>query len=236
MTHPLFGVMPDPVPGDHLVRKLLRKVPVQNTQSSPSKMYHVLMELQRIVIDVHVPGHVVELGCHEGGTTVQIRRFLDEVRRNECARKRELHVYDSWEGVPARTPQDTPAAGVDPFEKGMCTTQRAVFEKNFADAELRLPHIHSGWFGEIADDEYPAQIAFAFFDGDMYSSIMDSFAKVYPKLSRGARVVIDDYAWERLPGVKQACEDFLRDKPERETFLPDYYGPGLGGGALLVKL
>ena len=64
---------------------------------------------------------------------------------------------------------------------------------------------------------------------------MDSFAKVYGKLSKGARVVIDDYAWERLPGVKQACADFLRDKPEREVLLPDYYGPGIGGGALLVK-
>jgi len=227
---PLFGVMPDPVRGDELVRKILRKRPVENEQSSPSKMYHVLVELNR-AISAGVPGHVVELGCHEGGTSIQIRRLLDKLKQKD----RELHVYDSWEGVPAPTPQDAPAAGVWPFEKGMCTTQRETFEYNFRQADLTLPRIHSGWFAQIPDAEYPTPIAFAFFDGDLYTSIVDSFVKVYDKLSRGARVVIDDYAWERLPGVKKACEDFLRDKPEREMLLPNYYGPGLGGGALFVK-
>lgn len=230
-NHPLFGVMPEPNGSDDLVRKLVKKYPVQNEQSSASKMYHVLTELQRVVSE-GIPGHVVELGCHEGGTTVQMRRLLDKLKD----KKRELHAYDSWQGVPAPTAHDKPPPGVYPFEEGMCTTQREVFEKNFADNDLRLPTIHSGWFGAIPDAEYPAPIAFAFFDGDLYSSIMDSFAKVYPKLSRGARVVIDDYEWERLPGVKQACQDFLRDKPEREIPLPNYYGPGIGGGALLVKL
>jgi O-methyltransferase len=230
--HPLFGTLPDPVPGDDLVRKLLRKYPVPIDQSSPSKMYHVLIELER-VLRADVPGHVVELGCFEGGTTMQMRRMLDKLKQKD----RQLHVYDSWEGVPAPLPQDKPATDdVWPFEKGMCSAQRQTFEKNFERAELRLPHIHSGWFGDIPDVEYPSPIAFAFFDGDMYSSIIDSFTKVYSKLSKGARVVIDDYEWERLPGVKKACEDFLRDKPERETLLPNYYGPGLKGGALFVKL
>jgi O-methyltransferase len=229
--HPLFGVMPESGDDDERVRKLLRKYPVTIDQSSPSKAYHVLIELDW-VLKAEIPGHVVELGCFEGGTTMLMRRLLDKRKQKD----RDLHVYDSWEGVPAPLPQDETQPGVPRFEAGMCTAQRATFEKNFADADLQLPHIHSGWFGAIPDAEYPAPIAFAFFDGDMYSSIMDSFAKVYTKLSRGARVVIDDYAWERLPGVKQACADFLRDKPEREVLLPNYYGPGLGGGALLVKL
>ena len=54
----------------------------------------------------------------------------------------------------------------------------------------------------------------------MYSLIIDSFNKVYGKLSKGARVVIDNYDW--TPGVKK---DFLLDKSERETLLPNYYGP-----------
>jgi|SRR6185436_9138979 len=229
--HSMFGIMPPPTSDDALVRWLIRDYPVVVDQSSPSKMYHVLMELYRVVNE-NVPGHVVELGCFEGGTTMMLRRLLDKLRQKD----RELHVYDSWEGVPTPAPQDATAPGVAPFEKGYCSTQRKVFENNFERADLRKPKIHSGWFSEIADKEYPSPIAFALFDGDMYSSIIDSFHKVYGKLSRGARVVIDDYEWERLPGVKQACADFLRDKPERETALPNYYGQGLSGGALLVKL
>ena len=134
--HPLFGVMPQSAPGDDLVRKLLRKYPVLIDQSSPSKAYHVLMELQRTV-EADVPGHVVELGCFEGGTTMLMRRLLHKLKQ----KKRDLHVFDSWEGVPAPVAQDTPAPGVYGFEKGMCTAQRATFEKNFADAESR-PALH----------------------------------------------------------------------------------------------
>ena len=230
--HPLFGVLSDdPIPDDKLVRKLVRKYPVTVDQSSPSKMFHVLMELDR-AIRADVPGHVVELGCFEGGTTMMMRRVLDKLDQKH----RELHVYDSWEGVPVPVPQDQPPPDVHPFEKGFCSTRREIFDGNFERSGLKPPHVHSGWFAAIPDAEYPVPIAFAFFDGDMYSSIIDSFNKVYGKLSRGARVVIDDYAWERTPGVQKACADFLRDKPERETLLPNYYGPGLGGGAVFVKL
>jgi len=228
-AHPLFGIMPPPRSGDELVRELLRRYPVPVNQSSPSKMYHVLMELHRAITD-DVPGHVVELGCFDGGTTVMLRRLLDAL-----GQEREIHVYDSWQGVPAPVAYDRPVPGVQPFEKGYCATQRSVFEDNFAASGLRMPTVHSGWFAAIPDGEYPSPIAFALFDGDLYSSIIDSFAKVYGKLSLGARVVIDDYEWERLPGVKRACADFLADKPEREVALPDYFGRGLGGGALLVK-
>jgi O-methyltransferase len=231
--HPSFGLLPDrQASDDDLVRSILRDHPVPIDMSAPSKMYHVLMELKRAVC-AGIPGHVVELGCYAGGTTVQMRRLLDVLGQGS----RELHVYDSWEGVPDPTPQDVPTmAGVPGFGRGTCAAPREAFERTFAHEGLPLPHVHSGWFASIPDDQYPAPIAFAFFDGDMYSSILDSFGKVYPKLSRGARVVIDDYEWERLPGVKTACQDFLGDKPEREQVLPDYFGPSLGGGALVVKL
>jgi O-methyltransferase len=230
--HPSFGILPDTPQGDDaIVRSILRSHPVGIGMSSPSKMYHVLMELHG-VLAAGVPGHVVELGCFVGETTGLMRRLLDAMGQ----RDRELHVYDSWEGVPAPVHQDVP---VDPriggFSRGTCACARANFEQHFTLSGLSLPHVHSGWFAQIPDEEYPAPIAFAFFDGDMYSSIIDSFTKVYPKLAQGARVVIDDYEWERLPGVKQACQDFLRDKAEHEQVIKNYFGSDLGGGALVVK-
>jgi len=54
-----------------------------------------------------------------------------------------------------------------------------------------------------------------------------SLEHVYPRLSRGAICVIDDYAdpdaypeaWNKLPGVKQACDEFFADKPEKVSFI-----------------
>lgn len=231
--HPLFGILPDvPLGGeDALVRAILRDHPVRGGMSSPSKMYHVLAELHR-VLRAGVSGHIVELGCFAGETAGQMRRLLDAMGQTD----RELHVYDSWEGVPDPVAQDVPAdSRIGGFTRGMCVCARQNFERHFATEGLTLPVVHSGWFAQIPDAEYPAPIAFAFFDGDMYSSIIDSFGKVYGKLSVGARVVVDDYEWEVLPGVKTACQDFLRDKPERESVITNYFGPGLGGGALMVK-
>jgi O-methyltransferase len=230
---PGFGSLPpEPRGDDALVRAILRDHPVRGGMSSPSKMYHVLMELYQVLRE-GVPGHVVELGCFAGETAGQMRRLLDALGQGS----RELHVYDSWEGVPEPLAQDVPEdPRIGGFTRGMCVCPRANFEQHFALEGLPLPRVHSGWFAQIPDEEYPSPIAFAFFDGDMYSSIVDSFVKVYPKLSRGAHVVIDDYEWEPLPGVKRGCQDFLQDKPEREQEIADYFGPGLGGGARVVKL
>ncbi len=59
--------------------------------------------------------------------------------------------------------------------------------------------MHVGWFAKIPSNEYPPKIAFAFFDGDFYSSIKDSFNMTYNKLTKGARVLIHDYNNSTLP-------------------------------------
>jgi predicted O-methyltransferase YrrM len=45
-------------------------------------------------------------------------------------------------------------------------------------------------------------------DGDMYESTIVALDNLYPKLSPGGFVVIDDYA---LPTCKAAVDDFRRD-------------------------
>ena len=33
----------------------------------------------------------------------------------------------------------------------------------------------------------------------------------------------DDYQWEVLPGIEKACEDFLKDKPEKVIITNRYH-------------
>jgi O-methyltransferase len=209
-----------------ITEKLITQYPVPIFSSSPSKMYHVLKELETILLS-GIEGDIVELGCETGQTSIYIRRMLDAYDE-----KRNYHIYDSWEGVPELNQFDQCE---QPFKKGDCKSGLSVFKERFKENNLSMPIIHTGWFGNIPDDEYPNKIAFAFFDGDLYTSIIDSFNKVYHKLVPKARVIIDDYKWFRLPGVEKACNDFLKDKPEKEIFLPDYRAKGEGGGALLIK-
>jgi O-methyltransferase len=61
-------------------------------------------------------------------------------------------------------------------------------------------------------DDVPRPIAFAFLDNDFYESIMCSLRLVWPQLSPGAVVVIDDYQRSTLPEVERAVHDFFQHK------------------------
>lgn len=167
-----------------------------------NQIKYILFNLSKCV---ELEGDVVELGCNVGTTTLYLRRFLEEINS-----KKEIHVFDSFEGLPEKSIDDMDTT----YSKGSCKIPKDHFEYYFNLNKLKLPIINVGWFAEIPDDKYPEKICFAFFDGDFYSSIIDSFNKVYSKMVPGGIVLIHDYEYSPLPGVKKACEDFLADKPE----------------------
>ena len=121
----------------------------------------------------------------------------------------EFHVYDSFAGLPPKTREDQSVAG-DQFVTGELHASRKGFVDNFKKAGLRLPIIHKGWFSDLVADDIPSSVSFAFFDGDYYESIADSFRVVAPKLTSSATIVVDDYASEALPGAAKATNEWSR--------------------------
>lgn len=175
----------------------------QVTKEGVSVVWHALEATLR----AGTQGDVVEFGCYAGTTSVFIRRLLNQHQSSKA-----FHVYDSFAGLPEKTTQDANAAGVD-FTAGKLYVSKADFVKVFRQAGLQLPVIHKGWFNTLTDKDVPPHIAFAFLDGDFYRSIIDSLRLVWPRLSPGGTVLIDDYQRETLPGVEQALRDFFQDKP-----------------------
>ena len=177
-------------------------------------LYHLASQ----VLAYGVPGDLVELGCNQGESSVLIQKVIDHFDPS-----RQFHVYDSFEGLPPVSDKD---AGTT-FVEGACKTNRAAFVENFRHYNLRLPHIHEGWFDKTLPTQLPEQICFAYLDGDFYDSILVSLQHVYPRMSRGAICLIDDYAdrsvypegWDKLPGVKRACDEYLAGKPERMSYI-----------------
>jgi len=167
------------------------------------------------------PWLVCDLGCNTGDSSILITKLL---RSHNSDRK--FAVYDSFEGLP-------PAKEIDGeiYKEGYCKTNEDVLRNNFKKYNLPVPEIHKGWFQDTLPDGLPERIAFAYLDGDFYDSILVSLQYVYPKLSPGAVCLIDDYCdpqinpkgWNRLPGVKKACDEYLADKPEKMEFI--YSGP-----------
>lgn len=173
---------------------------------------YLLSRLKQLVLDKDVPGSILELGCWDGlRTSVNIRLLLDAFDKSD----REFHVFDSFEGLPMRTPEDGISHGREDNRGAMITTSDILIH-NFMVSGVRVPDgIHQGFFGDYPDEHFKAPIAFAYFDSDMYQSILDSFRKVYHKMSPGGVIAIHDYMEAgRFPGVRRAVDEFLADKEE----------------------
>ena len=192
------------------VKTIINENDIPSCMMTYWQLVGVLTNLQD-VLERNISGAIVELGCNVGTTSIYIRKLLDIYKSDK-----EYHVYDSWEGLPPPHKKDINTVGRN-FSEGSCKTSIEQFKYNMQVRGLKCPTIHSGWFKEIPDEEYPEQICFAFFDGDFYTSIIDSFNKTYNKVLPGGIILVDDCGWSVLPGCELACLEFLEDKKEYLT-------------------
>ena len=180
--------------------QLIATFPLISDQINPLQLKDILQELEG-VLERGVEGAVVEFGCYVGTTSLFIRRLLD-ARGDD----RPFHVYDSFAGLPPKTGPDASPAG-EQFQAGALAVSKKQFNREFQKAGLRPPTIHKAWFSDLAPEDLPPEIAFAFLDGDFYESIRDSLNLVLPRIRPGSTIIIDDYAREALPGVARAVHE-----------------------------
>ncbi len=193
-----------------VVHSLLGRYPIISDQIKRPALEVVLDQLDS-VLQTDIPGDIVEFGCYIGTTSLFLRRLLDARRQGQ---HRQLHVYDSFEGLPPKTLTDASAAGVD-FQAGELAVSKRQLLEQFQRARLKPPVVHKGWFDELPPEAVPDRIAYAFLDGDFYHSIIESLRLVWPRMQPGGVITIDDYKRETLPGVERAVRDFLQAKTYR---------------------
>jgi O-methyltransferase len=182
------------------------RLAAQNANMSDLERLNAIYWALSGALRYRVPGAVVELGCNAGYTSVWLARIIEDL-----APGRPLHLYDSFAGLPSRSRYDAY------LQEGDCRASADEVLANFDTWNLTAPQIHAGWFEETLAADCPDQICFGYLDGDFYESIKTSLAYVYPRLAPGGVIVVDDYcdldvnprAWDGLPGVKQACDDYF---------------------------
>lgn len=189
------------------VSQLLKTYPIISDQVDARELTVILSELSTQLEMCSAADSIVELGCYVGTTSLFVRRLLNQHKLDL-----PFHVYDSFAGLPPKTEQDQSPAG-EQFKTGELAVSRKTFELQFKKSGLKLPVIHKGWFSDLRESDIPDRVTFAYLDGDYYDSIRDSLRLIWPKLTPGACVVVDDYANEALPGAARAVNEWLRDHP-----------------------
>ena len=179
------------------MKEVLKQVSDTETQK--------LLELAKSSLDVE--GDFVELGCYRGDTSLLLEKLLENSSK-------KLFIYDSFEGLPAKTREDFSVAGDAFKEKELFVSKREVIER-FKKAGLKVPVIKKGFFEDLdSEKDVPEKIAFAFLDGDLYNSIKTSLKLAVPKLVNGGIIVVHDYNNPELPGSARAVDEFLRTHSE----------------------
>jgi O-methyltransferase len=157
------------------------------------------------VLGEHVPGDLIETGVWRGGACIFMRGIL----KTYGVRDRIVWVADSFEGLPKPDENRYPADRGDAFHtfKELAITLEEV-QDNFARYDLLDDRVRflKGWFKDTLATAPIDRLALLRLDGDMYESTMDALTPLYPKLSRGGYVIVDDY--HVVAGCKQAVEDY----------------------------
>lgn len=164
----------------------------------------------------YIVGDVWECGVYKGGTAAMFAALLHDKMPSK-----KLFLFDTFEGMPETT------LAKDIHAKGdfgdTCVETVAAYVGCPEITEVRKGFIPSTFKGL----EF-AQIAFAHIDVDIYQSILDSLAFIWPRLSRGGLIVFDDYGWPSCPGARAAVDEFFIGKSAIPLCLPS-------GQALVFK-
>ena len=166
------------------------------------------------ILQDNVPGEFMEAGVWRGGAGIFIRAILKE----KNIRNRNLWMADSFHGLPKPNPDQYPADKGDKLHqfKELAVSLEEVkynFEKyNLLDDQVKFL---KGWFKDTLPTAPIDQLALLRIDADMYESTMDVLCNMYPKISAGGFVIIDDFGG--LESCKQAVMDFRSSRNITET-------------------
>jgi O-methyltransferase len=170
-----------------------------------------LDNIQQCVTDVlrsNVPGDLVEAGVWRGGAVIFMRAILEAYGdRSRC-----VWAADSFRGLPPPDPARAPADRGDVlFAFRELAISLDVVRENFKRYGLLDDRVKFlvGWFKDTLPAAPIARLAVLRIDGDLYESTMDALRALYPKLSIGGYVIVDDYG--NLPGCRAAVEDYRRE-------------------------
>jgi O-methyltransferase len=167
-----------------------------------------LDSLQRCIADVldrGVPGDLIETGVWRGGTTIFMRAALEAYGDQD----RQVWVADSFQGLPKPDPERFPAdADNQLWSWTWVVASQQEVEANFARYGLLDERVRflPGWFADTLPAAPIERLAVLRLDGDMYSSTMEALEHLYPKLSAGGYVIVDDYG--AYPECRQAVTDY----------------------------
>jgi len=204
-----------------------RYIPLEGVPASMEEKYlghiwptraHTMIGIPRLdnlrdcietVLRERIAGDFIETGVWRGGASI----FTRGVLKAHGVTDRVVWVADSFEGLPPPDPVRYPKESLVEFyrHEALAVSLEEV-RSNFARYGLLDEQVRflKGWFRDTLPTAPVERLAIARLDGDLYESTMDALVALYPKVSPGGFIIIDDY--NAVEVCNEAVHDFLKDQ------------------------
>jgi hypothetical protein len=190
------------------------------TMTSKERLF-ALIQAVRYVVAARIPGAFVECGVWRGGSMMAAARTLMQLSDLD----RQLFLFDTFEGMSKPTQHDRDHSGRSAsgrFNRSRTSDDTAAWcDASLADVQR---NIHSVGYpgdrvrlvkGKVEDTlpgAAPEQIALLRLDTDWYESTRHELEHLYPRLTPGGVLIIDDYGhWE---GCRKATDEYFARRGE----------------------
>jgi O-methyltransferase len=152
-----------------------------------------------------IAGDIVECGCARGGSAALMALTL-----RQLGSRRKVWLFDTFEGLPAPSPQDPDFDIADLFT-GTCVGTlgevRGLFERLNVAGDVAFV---KGLFQETLPLTPVPEIAVLHIDGDWYDSVKACLDSLYDKVVPGGVIQLDDYGYWK--GARKAVDEFLESR------------------------
>lgn len=175
----------------------------------------------RYCVARELPGAFAECGVWRGGSVLAMVLTLQEIGVDD----RDIHLYDTFEGMTRPSEHDT--SPVDPpalmeweaaREQGERPWKVLFGEEHFSERGVRETllatgypeerlHLVRGPVEQTLPSGAPSQLALLRLDTDWYESTLHELRHLYPRLSPGGVLILDDYGhWD---GARRAVDEYF---------------------------
>lgn len=157
------------------------------------------------ILDNNIEGDFIETGVWRGGATIFMKAVLNELDNID----KQIWLADSFQGVPIPKEYKYFAdKGNRLFQMRILKATKEDVENNFKKFNLLDEKIIflEGWFSETLPSAPIKSLSLLRLDGDLYESTYLALKYLYPKLSKGGYVIVDDF--NAFSYCKKAVIDF----------------------------
>jgi hypothetical protein len=169
------------------------------------------------VLERNVPGDLVETGVWRGGACIFMRGYLKAYGDTQ----RKVWAIDSFQGLPQPDAAQYPSDRDDDLWRfSELAISLQTVKENFERYGLLDEQVAfiQGWFRNTLPEAPIEKLAVLRLDADMYESTMVALRSLYPKVSKGGYVIVDDYG--AIPACRQAVDDFRAEYRLSDPILP----------------